>query len=158
MPQNFLECDREQVFLMPPDPRDWLGEGHLAWFVLASVEEMDLAAFYASYRLDGWGRAAFEPSMMVAMLVYAYARGERSSRAIERKCVDDVAYRVIAAQQKPDHATIARFRARHEDALAGLFSSVLGVGKAGGVGEGRVDRDRRDEDPRERVASLESRV
>jgi hypothetical protein len=64
MPQNFLECDREQVFLMPPDPRDWLPEGHLAWFVLASVEEMDLAAFYASYRLGGWGRAAFEPSMM----------------------------------------------------------------------------------------------
>lgn len=135
MPQNFLECDREQVFLMPPDPRDWLPEGHLAWFVLASVEEMELAAFYASYRLDGWGRAAFEPSMMVAMLVYAYAyaRGERSSRAIERKCVDDVAYRVIAAQQKPDHATIARFRARHEDALAGLFSSVLGLCKAAGL-------------------------
>jgi transposase len=133
MPQNFLECGREQVFLMPPDPRDWLGEGHLAWFVLASVEEMDLAVFYASYRLDGWGRAAFEPSMMVAMLVYAYACGERSSRAIERKCVDDVAYRVIAAQQKPDHATIARFRARHEDALAGLFSSVLGLCKAAGL-------------------------
>src|ERR1039458_2031033 len=64
MPQNFLECDREQVFLMPPDPRDWLPEDHLAWFVLASVDELDLAAFYASYRLDGWGRAAFEPAMM----------------------------------------------------------------------------------------------
>src|SRR5664279_5421663 len=70
---------------------------------------------------------------MVSLLVYAYARGERSSRAIERKCVDDVAYRVIAAQQKPDHATIARFRARHEDALAGLFSSVLGLCKAAGL-------------------------
>jgi len=65
---NFLACDREQVFLMPPDPRDWLPEDHLAWFVLASVEEMDLAAFYGSYRQDGWGRAAFEPSMMVALL------------------------------------------------------------------------------------------
>jgi pimeloyl-ACP methyl ester carboxylesterase len=65
MPQNFLECDREQVFLMPPDPRDWLPEGHVAWFVLASVEEMDLSVFYGSYRQDGWGRAAFEPSMMV---------------------------------------------------------------------------------------------
>ena len=64
MPQNFLECDREQVFLLPPDPRDWLPEGHFAWFVLESVQEMDLSAFYASYRLDGWGRAAFEPSMM----------------------------------------------------------------------------------------------
>jgi transposase len=125
MPQNFVECDREQVFLMPPDPRDWLPEGHLAWFVLATVEEMDLAAFYASYRVDGWGRAAFEPRMMVSLLLYAYARGERSSRGIERKCVEDVAYRVIAAHQTPDHATIARFRVRHEEPLAGLFSSVL---------------------------------
>jgi len=133
MPQNFLECDREQVFLMPPDPRDWLPEGHLAWFLLASVEQMDLSAFYGSYRADGWGRAAFEPSMMVSLLLYAYARGERSSRGIERKCVEDVAYRVIAAQQKPDHATIARFRARHEDALAELFGSVLGLCRQAGL-------------------------
>jgi len=69
MPQNFLVCDPEQVFLMPPDPRDWLQEGHLAWFVLASVEEMDLSVFYGSYRVDGWGRAAFEPSMMVVAAV-----------------------------------------------------------------------------------------
>jgi transposase len=130
---NFLACDREQAFLMPPDPRDWLPEGHLAWFLLASVEEMDLSAFYGSYRADGWGRAAFEPSMMVSLLLYSYARGERSSRGIERKCVEDVAYRVIAAQQKPDHATIARFRARHEDALAELFSSVLGLCKEAGL-------------------------
>ena len=118
---------------MPPDPRDWLPEGHLAWFLLASVEQMDLSAFYGSYRTDGWGRAAFEPSMMVSLLLYAYARGERSSRGIERKCVEDVAYRVIAAQQKPDHATIARFRARHEAALADLFSSVLGLCKQAGL-------------------------
>jgi transposase len=133
MAMNFLACDREQPFLMPPDPRDWLPEDHLAWFVLASVEEMDLSAFLAAYRRDGWGRAAFEPSMMVSLLLYAYARGERSSRGIERKCVEDVAYRVIAAQQKPDHATIARFRARHEDALAELFSSVLSLCKQAGL-------------------------
>jgi transposase len=130
---NFLACDREQPFLMPPDPRDWLPQDHLAWFLLASVDQMDLAAFYGSYRMDGWGRAAFEPSMMVSLLLYAYARGERSSRGIERKCVEDVAYRVIAAQQKPDHATIARFRARHEDALAELFSSVLSLCKQAGL-------------------------
>ena len=118
---------------MPPDPRDWLPEDHLAWFVLASVEEMDLGAFYGSYRQDGWGRAAFEPSMMVALLMYAYARGERSSRGIERRCVEDVAYRVIAAQQTPDHATIARFRVRHEAALAGLFSEVLGLCRESGL-------------------------
>ena len=133
MAMNFLACDREQAFLMPPDPRDWLPEGHLAWFVLASVEEMDLDAFYGSYRQDGWGRAAFEPSMMVALLMYAYARGERSSRGIERRCVEDVAYRVIAAQQTPDHATIARFRVRHEAALAGLFSEVLGLCRESGL-------------------------
>jgi transposase len=84
---------------------------------------MDLSAVYGSYRMDGWGRPAFEPSMMVSFLLYAYARGERSSRGIGRKCVEDVAYRVIAAQQRPDHATIARFRARYEDAL---FGFVLG--------------------------------
>jgi transposase len=133
MAQNFLGCDREQAFLMPPDPRDWLPEGHLAWFVLESVEQMDLAAFYASYRLDGWGRAAFEPSVMVALLLYAYARGERSSRAIERRCVEDVAYRVIAAHQTPDHATVARFRVRHEQPLADLFSSVLSLCREAGL-------------------------
>ncbi|MGO9322169.1 MAG: transposase [Solirubrobacteraceae bacterium] len=130
---NFLACGREQAFLMPPDLRDWLPEGHLAWFVLASLEEMDLEAFYGSYRQDGWGRAAFEPSMMVALLMYAYARGERSSRGIERRCVEDVAYRVIAAQQTPDHATIARFRVRHEAALAGLFGEVLGLCRESGL-------------------------
>src|SRR5215208_1936624 len=133
MPQNFLECDREQAFLMPPDPRDWLPEGHLAWFVLASVQQLDLAAFYASYRVDGWGRAAFEPGMMVSLLLYAYARGERSSRGIERRCVEDVAYRVIAAQQAPDHATIARFRVRHEEALADLFTDVLSLCEGAGL-------------------------
>jgi transposase len=133
VPQNFVACDREQELLLPPSLRDWLPEGHLAWFVLASVEEMDLAAFYASYRRDGWGRAAFEPRMMVALLLYAYARGERSSRGIERKCVEDVAYRVIAAHQAPDHATIARFRVRHEEALAGLFTEVLALCKETGL-------------------------
>jgi transposase len=118
---------------MPPDPREWLPDGHLAWFVLGSVQEMDLSAFYAAYRRDGHGRAAFEPSMMVSLLLYAYAMGERSSRGIERKCTEDVAYRVIAAQQKPDHATIARFRARHEDALAALFTEVLSLCKEAGL-------------------------
>ena len=127
MAQNFIECGHEQVFLMPPDVREWLPEGHLAWFVQAAVEEMDLSAFYGAYRADGHGRAAYEPSMMVAVLLYGYARGVRSSRAIERACEEDVAYRVLAANQKPDHATLARFVERHEEALAGLFSEVLGL-------------------------------
>ena len=122
---RFIPCDRDQSFLMPPDLREWLPENHLAWFVLAAVEEMDLWPFYAAYRVDGKSRPAYEPAMMVALLLYAYARGIRSSRMIERACVEDVAFRVVAAQQRPDHATIARFIERHETAMAGLFGEVL---------------------------------
>jgi transposase len=127
MPQNFLSCDREQVLLMPPTLRDWLPEDHFAWFLLAAVEAMDLSPFYAAYRADGLGRPAHDPGMMVALLLYAYAKGQRSSRAIERECMEDVAYRVIAANEAPGHTTVARFRQRHERALAGLFSEVLGL-------------------------------
>ena len=142
MPQNFIECDREQVLLMPPSLREWLPNDHLAWFVLAAVEEMDLAAFYAVYRQDGHGRAAHDPAMMVALLLYAYAKGERSSRGIERRCVEDVAFRVVASNQRPDHCTVARFRQRHEDALAGLFGDVLALcADAGLVGTGVVAVD-----------------
>jgi transposase len=102
-----------------------LAEDHLAWFVLEVVDELDLAAFYGSYRRDGHGRAAHDPAMMVALLVYAYAIGVRSSRAIERRCREDVAFRVMTANQAPDHATIARFRVRHETAIAELFGGVL---------------------------------
>jgi transposase len=91
------------------------------------VEEMDLAAFYADYRVDGHGRPAHDPAMMVALLVYAYARGQRSSRVIERECIEDIAFRLIAANRQPDHCTIARFRQRHETALAGLFGEVLAL-------------------------------
>src|SRR4051795_12399789 len=125
MGPSFIACDREQSFLMPPDVREWLPENHLAWFVLAAVEEMDLYPFYAAYRVDGRSRPAYEPAMMVALLLYAYACGIRSSRVIERACVEDVAFRVVAAQQHPDHATIARFIERHETAMAGLFGEVL---------------------------------
>ena len=127
MGQNFLAGDREQGFLLPPDVREWLPEGHFAWFVIEAVAEMDLAAFYGAYRQDGHGRAAFDPAVMVAVLLYAYARGTRSSRAIERACEEDVAFRVLAAHQVPDHTTIARFRQRHQDALAGLFGEVLAL-------------------------------
>jgi len=93
MAQNFLGCDREQAFLLPPSLREWLPEDHLAWFVIEAVEGMDVSGFYAD-REDGRGRAAYEPSMMVALLLYAYATGQRSARAIERCCRQDVAYQV----------------------------------------------------------------
>src|SRR5918995_4887232 len=127
MAQNFIACDREQPFLLPPDVRDWLPEDHLAWFVIDAVAEMNLDAFYAAYRHDGRSRPPYEPAMMVALLLYAYARGTRSSRVIERACVEDVAFRVLAAQRRPDHATIARFVANHQDAIAGLFGEVLSL-------------------------------
>jgi transposase len=104
-----------------------LAEGHLAWFVIDSVAAMDLADFYAAYRADGRGRAAHDPVMMVALLLYVYALGERSSRRIERRCIEDVAARVICANQAPEHTTIARFRQRHEAALAALFGDVLAL-------------------------------
>jgi transposase len=125
MGQRFVACDREQSFLMPPDVREWLPDRHLAWFVIDAVAEMDLDAFYAAYRRDGRARPAYDPAMMVAVLLYAYARGIRSSRVIERACEEDVAFRVLAAQRRPDHATIARFVERHQDAIAGLFGEVL---------------------------------
>ena len=142
MPQNFIECDREQLLLMSPSLREWLPEDHLAWFVIDAVGDMDLSAFYARYRQDGWGRAAYDPAMMVAIVLYAYAKGQRSSRGIERACVEDVAFRVIASNLAPDHVTINRFRSEHADALAGLFSSVLRLcARAGMVKVGTIAVD-----------------
>lgn len=125
MPQNFIEGRREQGFLLPPDIREWLPEDHLAWFVIEAVDGMDLSRFYAAHRADGHGRAAYEPSIMVALLLYAFATKQFSARAIERHCRQDVAYRVITGNLVPDHATIARFIVRHEAALADLFGEVL---------------------------------
>ena len=86
MAQNFIACDREQVLLLPPSVRDWLPDDHLALFVIDAVSQLDLEAFYGAYRRDGHGRAAHDPAMMVGLLLYAYARGQRSSRLIERDC------------------------------------------------------------------------
>jgi len=138
MPQNFLTCDRDQPLLLPPDLREWLPEDHLAWFVIEAIEELDLDPVYAAYRQDGHGRAAHEPKMMLTLFAYAYAVGERSSRGIERRCREDVAFRVICANQVPDHATIARFRVRHEGALADLFGQVLGLCAKAGIVEVEV--------------------
>ena len=142
MAVNVRGGDREQLYLMPPSVTDWLPEDHLAWFVLDVVAELDLAAFYAEYRVDGRGGAVYDPAMMLGVLLYAYCTGERSSRRIERRLVEDVAYRVLAANQRPDHATLARFRRRHQDAIAGLFGQVLGLCvKAGLVDAGVVAID-----------------
>ena len=137
-----MPCEREQQYLMPASLSDWLPEDHLAWFVLEAVEQLDLSAFHAAYRDDGWGRQAYDPAMMLALLLYAYCEGERSSRRIERRCREDIAFRVLSANRQPDHATICRFRQRHEQALAGLFVEVLRLcAEAGLVRAGLVALD-----------------
>src|SRR3954470_11000117 len=135
MAQNFLGCDRGQTFLLPPSLDEWLPEDHFARFVISAVEGMDLSGFYSGYRADGHGRPAHDPAMMVALLVYAYARGQRSSRVIERGCFEDIAFRVSSANRQPDHTTIARFRQRHERALAALFGQVLALCAQAGLAD-----------------------
>jgi transposase len=142
MPPRFVIAERDQQFLLPPDMREWLPAQHLVWTVLDAVEVMDLATFRTAYRDDGAGRPAFDPALMVALLLYGYCHGERSSRQLERRCVEDVAYRVIAGGHRPDHATIARFVVRHRAGLARVFSEVLRLLAAEGlVRLGRVAVD-----------------
>jgi transposase len=133
MPQNFMFPQRDQPLLMPVDMREWLPEDDLVFIVLDAVATLDLGGFRRRYRADGHGRAAFDPEMMVALLLYGYCQGERSSRVIEKRCVRDVACRVICGGPYPDHATVARFRARHQEALGGLFSQVLRLLAAEGM-------------------------
>src|SRR5215216_1306408 len=142
MPQNFIEDRRGQGFLLPPDVREWLPVDHLAWFVFDAVAEIDVSGFYVAYRADGHGRAACERSLMVALVLYAFATRVRSSRAIERHCRQDVAYRVMTGNLVSDHATIARFVCRHERALADLFGDVLKLcDRVGLAGSGVVSID-----------------
>ena len=113
MPTTFRPCAPDQSLLFPPSPRDWLPEGHLAFFIADTVAALDLQAFYAPYEGDGRRNQPFDPQMMVTVLLYAYATGTFSSRRIARKLEDDVAYRVLAAGNFPAHRTIAEFRQQH---------------------------------------------
>ena len=133
MAYNFLACDRDQVFLLPPDVRDWLPADHLAWFVFDVVDQLELGAFLAAYRADGHGHPAYDPRILLGVLLYAYCTGIRSSRQIERRCTEDIAFRVLAGNVVPDHVTIARFRARHEAALAGFLVQSLRLCAAVGL-------------------------
>ena len=142
MGQNFIGCDRGQVMLLPPSLTDWLEEDHLVWTVLGAVDQMNLDGFYGAYRANGQGRAAYDPQMMVGLLLYAYCLGIRSSRRIERACREDVAFKVITALEIPDHSTIAEFRRRHQGQLGELFVDVLALcAEAGLVGLGEVSID-----------------
>jgi transposase len=140
--KTFRRFDPDQILLMPPSLNDWLPEDHLARFVAELVDEvLDLSAIYASYT-EVRGFPPYDPRLMVRLLIYGYTTGVRSSRAIERKCVDDVAFRFLAADQAPDYRSIARFRRRHLDALAGLFVQSLRLAqRLGMVKMGRVALD-----------------
>jgi transposase len=133
MALNFIGCDRGQLLLMPPSLTEWLPDDHLVWTILGAVDQMDLDRFTEAYRLGAAGRPAYDPAVMVALLLYAYARGNRSSRGIERGCWEDVAYKVITGMRTPDHSTIAEFRRRHELDIAELFDGVLGLCREAGL-------------------------
>ena len=133
MEKTFKACDRKQMLLLPPSLLDWLPEGHLAHFILDVVEQLDLSKIYTSYQGNGRGQPPYEPRMMTALLFYAYCTGVPSSRQIEKKTYEDVAFRVIAANRHPDHDSICEFRKRHLKALAGLFVQILRLCQEAGL-------------------------
>lgn len=143
MSQRFRVCDLNQPLLLPPSLQDWLPERHLARFISDVVDGLDLSAIYVAYnRKDGRGLAAYHPVMMVRLLLYGYCMGVASSRQIERRTHEDVAFRYLAADQHPDHDTIASFRQTHLQNLAGLFLQALRLcEKAGLVKLGHVAID-----------------
>lgn len=134
MSKTFRAYDLNQRLLLPPDLREWLPEGHLALFISDVVDALDLSAIVRSYEDgDGRGQPPYHPAMMVKLLLYAYCIGKPSSRKIERATYEDVALRVLAADQHPDHDSLAEFRKRHLTALAGLFVQVLRLCQVAGL-------------------------
>lgn len=134
MSRIYLSYDPEQQLLLPPDLREWLPEGHLALFISDLVDELDLSAILGHYeRGDGRGRPPYHPLMMVKLLVYGYCIGKVSSRKLEQATHEDVAFRVLACNQHPDHDSIANFRQLHLQALAGLFVQVLKLCEGAGL-------------------------
>lgn len=133
MSTTFRPCAPDQSLLFPPSPRDWLPEGHLAFFIADTVAAVNLHAFYVPYEGDGRRNQPFDPRMMVTVLLYAYATGTFSSRRIARKLEEDVAYRVLAAGSFPAHRTIADFRQQHLAAFDALFVQVVQIAREAGV-------------------------
>ena len=128
---NFRTVDRQTRFLLPPSVDEWLPQRHLARFVVEVVEGLDLRAMSGSYR--GSGSASYHPSMLLGLVIYGYATGVFSSRKLERATYDSVAFRFIAANDHPDHDTIAVFRRRFLTQIEGLFVEVLKLASEMGV-------------------------
>ena len=133
MPTTFRPYQPDQMLLLAPDLRDWVAQGHLAHHVSDLVDSLDLSAFYAPYEGDGRRNAPYEPSMMVKILIYAYATGVFSSRAVARKLEEDVAFRLLAAGNFPQHRTLCEFRRRHLEEFGRRFMEVVGVAREMGV-------------------------
>ena len=142
-PKSVRPWNPEQTLLLPPSPVDWLPENHLVFFLLDLALELDLEEIHAVYRQkDPRGGKAYDPRMMVVLLLYSYGVGLPSSRRIEKACWEDAAFRVLTGNQQPDHSRISDFRRRHLAALAGLFVQVLRLcQKAGLVSLGQVALD-----------------
>jgi transposase len=134
MALGYRPVDRDQQFLLPPDMREWLPDSHLMWFVIETVDQLDTRGFHERSVLGGVGRPGFDPDMLLTLLVYGYANGVRSARQMSGLCEVDVAFRVICAQDAPEHSTISRFRAGHEEAFIGLFTQVLVLAAQAGLG------------------------
>jgi transposase len=144
MNKRFRSCSLEQPFLLPPDLHDWLSENHLARFVADVVHHLDLSEIYDDYkRKDGRGLAAYHPEMLTRLLLYGYAIGESSSRRLEQATYDSVAFRYLAANQHPDHDTIASFRQQHLESLSRLFVQALRLCQKAGSCKVRARRNRR---------------
>ncbi len=134
MTKCFLDDEIDQSLMMPPSLHEWLPEDHLARFVADLVPSLELSEFYASYEeKDGRGQAAYHPVMMVRLLIYGYCIGVVSSRQIEKRTYEDVAFRYLSADEHPDHTTINEFRKRHLKALSGLFLQALQLCQAAGL-------------------------
>jgi len=133
MGTSFRRYDPDQSLLLPPSPREWLAEGHLAHFVSDAVDSFDLSAFYGRYEGDGRRNQPFDPRMMVKVIVYGYATGCTSSRKLAKKLEEDVAFRVLAAENFPAHRTLSDFRHDHLEALRGLFVQVMGLARESGL-------------------------
>jgi transposase len=126
--------DRTKQFLLPPSLDEWLPQDHLARFVVGVVDQLDLSAFARPHRADGRGRRSYDPKMLVALVLVAWCEGERSSRRIERRCIDYVPFRWVTGNEAPDHTTISRFIKDRARAIDGLFVQVLALALAAGLG------------------------
>jgi transposase len=133
MPTTFRPYTPQQSYLLPPSPKDWLPEGHLANFISDIVDDLDLTSFFGPYEGDGRRNRPFDPRMMIKIIVYGYAVGVRSSRKMAKKLHEDVAFRVLAAENFPAHRTIADFRQQHLKELAGLFIRVVQLAQEMGL-------------------------